>query len=176
MVVIALYLTGDKATSINYNNSKNINYPTVAGSEGGVSVNGQFNTTFSTFINPCYFLVNPEKKAVEKNVYPAGNTLLSILENYPILKTGISESFLSKHVNSDNISILNNFIKIGNNASVNINILQDGLYNFNTFLPNGKKMGNFNLFLNMGRQTIALNTFINSDGNVLYITKIIKVK
>ena len=156
LIVLCIYGSGTDNSAKSFNKLKNIIYPTVSGSGGGSNVDNKYFLVV-TSSTPCYVLVDPDKKVVEKNVYPTGNVLLSMLNKYDIQGTGITYEKKQQPGEKGDLSGMSIWRNNRDNA-LQISVPEAGIYTFKAFYVNGKEVGFIgNTFFNKGTHQILFN-------------------
>lgn len=165
ILAISAYFNDTDSTVIEYKNKHNITYPIVSGDTLGGN-GGLVSMMFKT-INalPTIILIAPDKKIVEKNIWPA-TTITPTIEKYnyatPILNK--DEKFLN-YLN-DYMSIL-----IVNKNKLAVTIMEPGLYKISTFTANGRRIESISKqFFSSGQKYIDLESGFNK--NSLYFIEV----
>ncbi len=155
-MVLCLYDGGSDNSAKSFNNTMNVKYPTVSGSGGGSGVVNKYFGSIVSF-TPCYALVDPDKKVVEKDVYPSGNVLLSMLNKYTIQGTGITyekKPLAGEKGDLSGMSIWRN----NRDHTVHMTVSDAGIYTLRAFSINGKEIGSMsNTYFSTGTHQILFN-------------------
>ena len=167
LFIICLYGDGNDNAAKSFNNTNGIKFPTVSGSGGG---SGVFNKYFPAVISstPTYALVDPDKKVVEKNVYPTGNVLLSMLNKYDIQGTGITYEKKQQAGEKGDLSGMSIW-QNNREHSVQMIVRDAGMYALRAFSVNGKEIGSIgNTYFGAGTHQILFDFRLYSHSVTLF--------
>lgn len=133
-IILAIFDEKSDAVAKSWNQKYNVKYPTISGNSGGSNITNKYFGAVMGFI-PCYLLIEPSKKVVEKDIYPNGSNLMPMLKKYPLGVTGISE----KIEKCSNFSTY--FQKNGDKNTLNMKLTKAGIYSLKIFSVDGKLIG-----------------------------------
>ncbi len=84
------FVSGTDADCKEWDDAHNVEYPSIGGNAGGSQISNDFGVTGW----PTVILIAPDKKIVEKDIYPT-SAIEKILQNYDIGNTKIAQSVFS---------------------------------------------------------------------------------
>lgn len=156
LIVLAAHKSGTDANIQTFDNTNKVKYPSISGNSGGTTI----FSTYQVNTTPTLILIAPDKKIVEKDIWPIAN-LPTILAKYNF--TPITNNLNEKVVNE--IAVKNvNAQKIGFSIPI------DGNYKISLYTVEGKKvMDLVDGFVAKGEHAVSMNTHELSSG--IYLVK-----
>ena len=154
LFVLAAHSGGDDAAIQSWDNTNNVQFPSISGSSGGSSI----FSTYQVGATPTIILIAPDQEIVEQDIWPISE-LIPTLEKYNF--TGIMQN------TAFNLSEFT----IGKVSSqkINISVPVDGAYDLSVYTVNGKMIERvFGGYLAKGIHAVSWNENTFAEGVFLF--------